>query len=104
MTTIPYTINHTPMPKPTRRQPRVSSDPYPYRKPTVRIPREISSAATLWLDFFQQFCEITMDTDRCNGVVPEAFSQYAKAATERARVLADHALTAFQERFPGVHP
>ena len=75
---------------------KTSSNPFPYRKAKVRIPREISSAASLWLDFFQQFCDRTVDDAGASHTAD-------KAAVERARILADHALAAFQDRFPGVH-
>ena len=72
------------------------SDPFPYRKPKVRIPREISSAASLWLDFFQEFADI--------AVAESPGAGGDQLAIGRARILADHALAAFQDRFPGVHP
>ena len=90
--------------KPVAKQKRVTkpgistapSNPYPYRKPNIRVPREISSASSLWLDFFQQFADSTVaDSPGAHG---------DKAAIGRARILADYALEAFQDRFPGVHP
>ena len=70
-----------------------SSNPY---KLVARIPRQVESASTLWLDFFQQAIDITIhDSPGAHG---------DKAAVGRARILADYALEAFQERFPGVHP
>ena len=70
--------------------------PFPYRKANVRIPREISSAASLWLDFFQQFADLTVAESP--GISGD------QLAVGRARILADYALHAFQDRFPGVHP
>ena len=73
-----------------------SSNSFPYRKSNIRIPREISSAASLWLDFFQQFADSTIaDSPGVSG---------DQQAIGRARILADYALAAFQDRFPGVHP
>jgi hypothetical protein len=73
-----------------------TSNPFPYRKSKLRIPREISSAATLWLDFFQQAFDLTVpDSPGLTG---------DKIAVGRARILADSALEMFQDRFPGVHP
>lgn len=70
-----------------------SSNPY---KLIARIPRQIESASTLWLDFFQQALDITVN----DSVGPNG----DKAAVGRARLLADYALETFQDRFPGVHP
>ena len=76
--------------------PRSGSNPFPYRKARVRIPREVESASSLWLDFFQQFSDSTIaDSPGTTG---------DQLAIGRARILADYALAAFQERFPGVHP
>lgn len=72
--------------------------PFPYRKARVRIPREISSAASLWLDFFQQFCDIVLDREM------PVIRDRDDIAIARAHRLADSALEAFQNRFPGVHP
>jgi hypothetical protein len=73
-----------------------SATSFPYRKTKIRIPREISSAASLWLDLFQQAIDLTVtDSPGVNG---------DKEAINRARILADEALSAFQDRFPGVHP
>lgn len=71
----------------------ISSNPY---KLIARVPRQIESASSLWLDFFQQFADAT--------VADSPGSQGDKAAIGRARILADYALETFQERFPGVHP
>ena len=79
-----------------RKKVETTANPFPYRKSKVRIPREISFASSLWLDFFQQFADSTVaDSPGVNG---------DKAAIGRARILADYALEAFQDRFPGVHP
>lgn len=84
------------MKRPSPRKSKESSNPYPYRPSRVHIPRQIESAASLWLDFFQQFADLTViDSPGIHG---------DQGAIGRARILADHALTAFQERFPGVHP
>lgn len=72
---------------------------YPVR--ATRLPREIESAAGLWLDFFQQFCDLVLDRDELNY---NDRSNKDEQAIQRARILADSALSAFQERFPGVHP
>jgi len=75
---------------------KIGSNPFPYRKSKIRIPREISSAASLWLDFFQQAIDLTVPDSP--GTMGDAL------AVGRARELADHALCAFKDRFPGVHP
>lgn len=76
--------------------PKTSANPFPYRKANIRIPREISSAATLWLDFFQQAIDLTVPDSP--GLTEDSI------AIGRARVIADRALEMFQNRFPGVHP
>lgn len=63
-----------------------------------RIPRQIQSAGELWLEFFQQFCDLVVDEHALD------YGNKDQAAITRARILADMALSAFQERFPGVHP
>ena len=82
--------------KQSNTSPAIGNNPFPYRKPKIRIPREISSAADLWLDFFQQAIDFTVSES------PGAGGD--QLAIGRARVIADHALAAFQDRFPGVHP
>jgi hypothetical protein len=88
--------------RPSSRKPKESSNPYPYRQSRVRIPRQVKSAADLWLDFFQQFCEQIIDTESLKMVIDQ--ERKDRESIGRARILADYALTAFQERFPGVHP
>lgn len=75
-----------------------TSNPFPYRKTKIRIPREISSAASLWLDFFQQAIDLTIPDS------PGLTGDGDAIAIGRARVIADNALEMFQNRFPGVHP
>lgn len=71
---------------------------YPEVKINARIPRQLESAASLWLDFFQQFCDLVIDRDGLENPSRD------RLTLERARILADRALETFQERFPGVHP
>ncbi len=78
-----------------------SQNPYP-RVKKIRIPREIESASSLWLDFFQQFCELIINQEEDKMVTDR--ERKDRETIERARVLADQALSTFQERFPGVHP
>lgn len=93
------------MPQKRRRSPvakGTTSNPF---KTVVRIPRQIENSATLWLDFFQQFCEITIDRDRDGTIlIPVSNTTADELAVKRARMLADKALETFQERFPGVYP
>ena len=61
-----------------------------------RIPRQIESASSVWLDFFQQAMDLALiDSGNATADV---------YAVGRARLIADKALETFQERWPGVHP
>lgn len=84
--------------KQSNTSPATGNNLFPYRKPKIRIPREISSAASLWLDFFQQFCELTVEFGQICKPITDSL------AIDRAKELADSALETFQNRFPGVHP
>ena len=64
-------------------------------------PKNMESAASLWLEFFTQFCELTLQVD---DAMPEFQGNKDAEAMDRARTLADRALETFQDRFPGVHP
>lgn len=88
--------------KPSPAAKGTSSNPYTRR--TAPLPKQIESASSLWLDFFQQFCEMTVARDWGEEVPINPTESNDKASIVRARILADHALEAFQERFPGVHP
>ena len=78
----------------SKARPATSSNPY---KTTIRIPRQVENSATLWLDFFQQFCDTILNRE---DATPNDDDQ----AIARARLLADKALETFQARFPGVYP
>lgn len=86
----------TPRRERTKIKPTSPSTSNPYPRTKIRIPREIKSSAELWLDFFQQFCDLTISDSP--GIAGDS------EAIGRARILADRALTVFQERFPGVYP
>ncbi len=65
----------------------------------IRIPHQVQSAGELWLEFFSQFCDIVIDRD---SVPSRPITD--ELCIDRARILADRALAAFQDRFPGVYP
>ncbi len=68
----------------------------------IRIPHQVQSAGELWLEFFGQFCDLVIDHD--GPVTTELVMVKDQQAIDRARILADRALAAFQDRFPGVYP
>ncbi len=64
----------------------------------IRIPHQVQSAGELWLEFFGQFCDLVVDNHETWNTRKDM------EAIDRARILADRALAAFQDRFPGVYP